>query len=63
MVMEMMTGGELFDRIVEKGCYSETEAATVVHKILEGIFNNFFIITFNVQQLNIFTSKEYVIAI
>eukprot|EP01091_Cochliopodium_minus_P019875 TRINITY_DN8497_c0_g1_i1.p1 TRINITY_DN8497_c0_g1~~TRINITY_DN8497_c0_g1_i1.p1 ORF type:complete len:316 (-),score=79.65 TRINITY_DN8497_c0_g1_i1:59-1006(-) len=37
LVMELITGGELFDRIVEKGCYSETEAATVVHKILDAI--------------------------
>ncbi|RHY39605.1 hypothetical protein DYB38_009191 [Aphanomyces astaci] len=33
MVMEEMSGGELFDRIVEKEKYSEREARTVVHKL------------------------------
>jgi serine/threonine protein kinase len=33
MVMEIMTGGEMFDRIVAKSKYSESEAAAVVAKI------------------------------
>mmetsp|Transcript_28665 Transcript_28665/g.44913 ORF Transcript_28665/g.44913 Transcript_28665/m.44913 type:complete len:287 (+) Transcript_28665:1174-2034(+) len=37
MVMEMVTGGELFDRIVEKDHYSETEAARVFTQMMEAI--------------------------
>ena len=37
MVMECMTGGELFDRIVEKSKYSEAEAAVVVRKIVSAL--------------------------
>ena len=33
MVMELLTGGELFDRIVSKGCYSEKEASEVVRGV------------------------------
>jgi calcium/calmodulin-dependent protein kinase I len=33
MVLELLDGGELFDRIVEKGSSSEKEAAKVVHTI------------------------------
>lgn len=33
MVMEEMSGGELFDRIVEKEKYSEKEASSVVKKL------------------------------
>lgn len=33
MVMEILTGGELFDRIVSKGSYSESEAAGVVKTV------------------------------
>lgn len=33
MVMEILTGGELFDRIVSKGSYSEKEAAEVVNTV------------------------------
>jgi len=36
-VMELVTGGELFDRIVEKGSYSEDDAKTLVKRILRGI--------------------------
>ena len=36
-VMEIVTGGELFDRIVEKGSYSEHDAKTLVKRILRGI--------------------------
>jgi len=37
LVMELVTGGELFDKIVEKGCYTEKEAAVLVHKIVSAI--------------------------
>jgi len=33
MVMEILSGGELFDRIVQKGSYSEAEAALVVETV------------------------------
>jgi serine/threonine protein kinase len=32
-----VTGGELFDKIVEKGQYSEKEASAVVKKIIEAV--------------------------
>jgi calcium/calmodulin-dependent protein kinase I len=34
LIMELVTGGELFDKIVEKGQYSEKDASTVVKKML-----------------------------
>merc|ERR1719266_1663841 len=37
MVMELLTGGELFDRIVTKGSYSEKEAADVCATIAEAL--------------------------
>lgn len=37
MVMELMTGGELFDRIVEKETYSEKEAVDVIKPIVDAI--------------------------
>jgi len=37
MVMELLTGGELFDRIVAKGQYSEKEAADVVSTVAEAL--------------------------
>lgn len=37
MVMELMTGGELFDRIVEKEFYSEKEACDVIKPIVDAI--------------------------
>ena len=35
--MELVTGGELFDRIVEKGSYSERDAAYVIMKITSAV--------------------------
>jgi len=35
--MELVTGGELFDKIVEKGCYTEKEASILVRKIVSAI--------------------------
>jgi len=37
LVMELVTGGELFDKIVEKGQYSEKEASSTVKKILSAV--------------------------
>ncbi|XP_063311607.1 calcium/calmodulin-dependent protein kinase type IV-like isoform X2 [Pelobates fuscus] len=38
IILELVTGGELFDRIVERGYYSEQDAACVVQQILEAVF-------------------------
>ena len=35
--MELLSGGELFNRIVDKGCYPETEAAELFAQILLSI--------------------------
>lgn len=35
MVLELVTGGELFERVVEKGYYSEKDAACAIKQILE----------------------------
>ena len=35
LVMELLTGGELFDRIVSRGSYSEKEAAKIVKQVGE----------------------------
>ncbi|KNE60468.1 CAMK/CAMK1 protein kinase [Allomyces macrogynus ATCC 38327] len=37
LVMELVTGGELFDRIVERGHYTESDAAKIVYEILRGV--------------------------
>ncbi|KDP27071.1 hypothetical protein JCGZ_22068 [Jatropha curcas] len=37
LVLELCSGGELFDRIVRKDKYSEREAATVVRQIAKGL--------------------------
>eukprot|EP01112_Ceratiomyxa_fruticulosa_P007351 TRINITY_DN1901_c0_g2_i1.p1 TRINITY_DN1901_c0_g2~~TRINITY_DN1901_c0_g2_i1.p1 ORF type:complete len:452 (+),score=101.84 TRINITY_DN1901_c0_g2_i1:225-1580(+) len=37
LVLELVTGGELFDKIVERGFYSEDDAAKIVRQILEGV--------------------------
>lgn len=37
MVMELMTGGELFDRIVNKEHYSESEARDAIRQIISAI--------------------------
>lgn len=37
LVLELMTGGELFDRIVDKEHYSEKEAADTVRPIVDAI--------------------------
>lgn len=37
LVMELVTGGELFDRIVEKGSYTEMDASFLIKQILEAV--------------------------
>jgi len=37
LVMELMTGGELFDTILEKEQYSEKEAAETIRPIIDAI--------------------------
>lgn len=37
IVMELCTGGELFDSIVEQGSYSESDAAELLQQILEAV--------------------------
>ena len=37
LVMELMEGGELFDRIVEKEHYSEKEAADTIRRLVDAI--------------------------
>ena len=37
MVLELMTGGELFDRIVDKDHYSEQEAQEVIKPLVDAI--------------------------
>merc|ERR1712222_100342 len=37
LVMELVTDGELFDRIVEKGSYSEKDAADLIKQVLSAV--------------------------
>ena len=37
MVMEMMKGGELLDRILQQSYFSEREAANIVYVLVSGI--------------------------
>jgi len=37
LVMELVTGGELFDRIVEKGSYTEKDAADLIKQVLDAV--------------------------
>jgi len=37
LVMELVTGGELFYKIVEKGSYSEKDAANIVAQMINGV--------------------------
>lgn len=38
MVMELATGGELLDRIIAKGFFTEADATRVLQMVLEGVF-------------------------
>lgn len=33
VVMEQVGGGELFDQIIDKGCYPEEEAVVLIHQV------------------------------
>ncbi|XP_065836812.1 calcium/calmodulin-dependent protein kinase type IV-like [Oscarella lobularis] len=37
LVLELVTGGELFDRIIERGFFSEKDAAIVIRELLEAL--------------------------
>jgi len=37
LVMELVSGGELFDQIVSRGSYTESDAASIVRQILEAV--------------------------
>ncbi|XP_011307068.1 calcium/calmodulin-dependent protein kinase type 1 isoform X2 [Fopius arisanus] len=37
LIMELVTGGELFDRIVEKGSYTEKDASGLIRQVLEAV--------------------------
>lgn len=37
LVMELVTGGELFDRIIAKGSYTEQDASALIHQVLGGV--------------------------
>ncbi|XP_065830051.1 calcium/calmodulin-dependent protein kinase type 1-like [Oscarella lobularis] len=37
LVMELVTGGELFDRIVKKGSYTEKDASSLMKQVLEAV--------------------------
>jgi len=37
LILEKVTGGELFDRIVERGCYTESDAANALKEIISAI--------------------------
>uniref|UniRef100_A0A183INS0 Protein kinase domain-containing protein n=1 Tax=Soboliphyme baturini TaxID=241478 RepID=A0A183INS0_9BILA len=37
LVMELVTGGELFDRIVERGTFSEKDASALIRQVLEAV--------------------------
>jgi len=37
LVMEVVTGGELFDRVVRKGCLAEAETAGIIRQVLSAL--------------------------
>ncbi|XP_042866541.1 calcium/calmodulin-dependent protein kinase type 1 isoform X1 [Penaeus chinensis] len=37
LIIELVTGGELFDRIVEKGSYTEKDASHLIRQVLEAV--------------------------
>jgi calcium-dependent protein kinase len=38
LVMELCSGGELFDRIIDAGSFSEKIGAHLIHQILTGLY-------------------------
>ncbi|CAE7797603.1 CPK3, partial [Symbiodinium microadriaticum] len=38
LVMELCTGGELFDRIIELGHFTEVQAALVMQQMLRAVY-------------------------
>lgn len=36
-ILHRVTGGELFDRIVEKGSYTEKDASDLIRQVLEAV--------------------------
>jgi len=37
LILELVTGGELFDQIINKGSYSESDAVNIIKQILEAV--------------------------
>ncbi|XP_029910829.1 calcium/calmodulin-dependent protein kinase IGb isoform X1 [Myripristis murdjan] len=37
LVMQLVSGGELFDRILDRGMYSEKDASRVIQQVLQGV--------------------------
>ncbi|XP_038595730.1 calcium/calmodulin-dependent protein kinase type 1G-like, partial [Micropterus salmoides] len=37
LVMQLVSGGELFDRILDKGVYTERDASTVIKQVLQAV--------------------------
>ncbi|TDH13538.1 hypothetical protein EPR50_G00033900 [Perca flavescens] len=37
LVMQLVSGGELFDRILDKGVYTEKDASTVIQQVLQAV--------------------------
>ncbi|MEQ2269982.1 calcium calmodulin-dependent protein kinase type 1G, partial [Xenotaenia resolanae] len=37
IVMQLVSGGELFDRILDKGVYTEKDASKVIKQVLEAV--------------------------
>ncbi|KAM4625230.1 calcium/calmodulin-dependent protein kinase type 1D-like [Polymixia lowei] len=37
LVMQLVSGGELFDRILDKGVYTEKDASTVIRQVLQAV--------------------------
>lgn len=38
VMFSSVSGGELFDRIVEKGFYTEKDASTLIRQVLDAVF-------------------------
>jgi len=38
LILELCTGGELFDRIIEAGHFTETQAATLMQQMIRGVY-------------------------